>query len=96
MNLLKTPKESSKELLYLEPGTTPIRYIVKFRRLMFLHYILNEKKDSLIHRCFDAQKRKPCTNDWIRSVYEDIEELKIMIDFEKIKINSKPFLENNW
>ena len=74
-----------KEMLYLETGTTPIRFIIKFRRLMFLHYILNEKKDSLIHRCFDVQKRKPSKNDWILSVYEDLEELDIMIDFEQIK-----------
>ena len=67
-----------KEMLYLETGTTPIRYIVKFRRLIFLHYILNEKDDSLIHRCFDAQMRKPCKNDWILSVYEDLEELEIL------------------
>jgi hypothetical protein len=82
-------------MLYLETGTTPIKYKVKFRRLMFLHYILNEKKDSLIHRCLDVQRRKPCKNDCIISVYEDLEELEIMTDFEELKsyqnINFKTF-----
>ena len=51
----------------------------------YLHYILNEKSDSLIHRCFDAQRRKPCKKDWILSVHEDLEELEIMLDLEQIQ-----------
>ena len=72
-------------MLYLETGSTPIRFILKFRRLMFLHYILNEEPDSLIHQCFDAQRNKPCRNDWILTVQEDLEELEIMLEFEEIK-----------
>ena len=83
--MLEVGKGCPKEMLYLETGATPIRYVVKFKRLMFLHYILNEEKDSLIHRCFDAQTKKPCKNDWILSVYEDLEELDIKLDFEGIK-----------
>ena len=86
--VLEVGSSCPKEMLYLETGATPIRYIVKFRRLMFLHYILNEDTESLIHKCFDVQKRKPCKNDWILSVYEDLEDLQIMIDFEQIKILS--------
>lgn len=74
-----------KEMLYLETGSTPIRFIVKYRRLMFLHYILNEKTESLIHQCFDAQKAKPCRNDWILTVQEDLEELEIMLEFDEIR-----------
>ena len=74
-----------KEMLYLETGSTPIRFILVFRRLMFLHYILNEEPESLIHQCFDAQKDNPCRNDWILTVQEDLEELEIMLEFEEIK-----------
>ena len=74
-----------KEMLYLETGSTPIRFILKFRRLMFLHYILNEEPESLIHQCFDAQKDKPCRNDWVLTVQEDREELEIMLEFDEIK-----------
>ena len=45
-----------KEMLYLETGATPIRFTIKQRRLMFLHYILNEGEKNLISKCFKAQK----------------------------------------
>ena len=78
-----------KEMLYLETGATPIRFTIMQRRLMFLHYILNEEKSSLISKCFEAQKRNPCRNDWIISIYEDLVELDIGLSFEDIQNLSK-------
>ena len=74
-----------KEMLYLETGSTPIRYIIKFRRLMFLHYILNEDVGSLIYRVFNAQKNNPSRNDWTLTVEKDLEDLEIMLDLEEIQ-----------
>ena len=37
-----------KEMLYLELGCMPIRYTIMIRKILFLHYLLNEEKDSLI------------------------------------------------
>ena len=62
-----------KEMLYLETGAIPIRCIIMQRRIMFLHYILNE--GSLINKVLDAQIRKPCKNDWVESVKRDLIEL---------------------
>ena len=59
------------------------------RRLMFLHYILNENKSSLIFKCFEAQRRNPCRNDWIISIYDDLEVLDIGLSFEDIQNLSK-------
>ena len=59
-------------------------YIIMSRRLMFLHYILNEDKKSLIYRCLEAQMRNPVRNDWILTVWEDFEELDIALDIETI------------
>ena len=52
-----------KEMLYLESGSIPIRFIVIFKRVMFLHYILNQDQDSLIRRVFEAKVRNPSRND---------------------------------
>ena len=83
--VLEVGTSCPKEMLYLETGSIPIRFIVKFRRLMFLHYILNEDVCSLIHRVFDAQKSNPSRNDWTVTVEKDLEELDIVLDLEEIQ-----------
>ena len=45
---LEVGRGCPKEMLYLETGTIPMRFIIYKRRLMFLHYILNEKDEGLI------------------------------------------------
>ena len=47
--ILECPISTPKEMLYLELGVSPIRSILRSRRLNFLHYILNEETDSLIY-----------------------------------------------
>ena len=82
--LLEVGQGCPKEMLFLETGSWPLRYIIMSRRLMFLHYILNEDKKSLIYRCLEAQMRNPVRNDWILTVWEDFEELDIALDIETI------------
>ena len=43
----KTPVES----LYLELGVLPLNYIMKCRRIMYLHYILTQDKKELLSKC---------------------------------------------
>ena len=45
----------------------PIRFILMSRRLNFLHYILNEDKDSLLRRFFTAQQESPVRGDCVTS-----------------------------
>ena len=78
-----------KEMLYLETGATPMRFTLIQRRLMFLHYILNEDKNSIIYKCFEAQKKNPCRNDWINTVEEDLANLDIGLSFDDIQTLSK-------
>ena len=56
---------------------------------MFLHYILNRNKSSLISRVFWAQVKKPVSNDWVLIVKEDLEDLEIEEDLEDIANVSK-------
>ena len=46
--ILETPVSTPKEMLYLEMGVAPIRFIIKMRRLNFLQYMLKEDEDSLV------------------------------------------------
>ena len=77
------------ELLYLESGNIPIRFILMSKRLNFLHYILNEEEGSLIGIFFTAQCENPTKKDWVSSVKEDLKNLEIEMKFEDIKKVSK-------
>ena len=62
--ILEAPKSTPKCMLYLETGCTPIRFIIRCRRLMFLQYILKEDRNSLISCVFYVQDPNPLKNDW--------------------------------
>ena len=50
--ILDAPSSTPNVSLYLEMGCLPIRFIIKSRRIMFLHYILSEEDDSLMLKFF--------------------------------------------
>ena len=75
--ILEVGSGCPKEMLYLDTGTMPIRFIITYRRIMFLHYILNEDQESLICRFYKAQVKNPTINDWSVTVENDLKELGI-------------------
>ena len=87
--ILECPSNSPKCMLYLETGSKPIRFIIMMRQMMFLHYILKEEKTSLISRFFFAQLKNPGKNDWINTIYENLEFLEIFLDFDQIEMTSQ-------
>ena len=38
------------ESLHLELGTTPLKYIMKGRRVMFLHYLVSQKEEEMLSK----------------------------------------------
>ena len=83
--LAKTPLE----LLYLETGCLPVRFILQSRRLYFLHYILNDREDSLLSNVFRAQCDIPVKGDWITTVKDNLKELSMDLSFDQIRSQSK-------
>ena len=63
----------------------PIRYIIQTRRLLYLHHILQNKRESLLRRFFEAQLLNPTNKDWATQVLEDLEELGIDLELEQIE-----------
>ena len=61
--VLECPISTPKEMLYLELGVSPIRNIIRSRRLNFLQYILHEDKESLMYTFLEAQIDNPAKND---------------------------------
>ena len=84
--LLKAPKGTPKEVLYLELGIIPFRDIIIGRRLNFLHSILNENPHSLIYKFFEAQWKYRTKRDWVTIVQKDLEYLELQdLSLETIK-----------
>ena len=61
--LLKAPKGTPREMLFLELGCMPLRNIIRERRLGFLYYILNETTESLVNTFFRSQIRNTTRRD---------------------------------
>ena len=78
--VLATPITTPKEMLYLELGVIPIRFIIKSRRLNFLKYLLVQPCDSLVRQVLEAQLKHPTRNDWGQTIKHDLEEIGLEID----------------
>ena len=59
--------------------------LIKELRLHFLHAILNEDRNSLVHRFFQAQLNHPTKKDWVTSARNDLKSLEINLSFDEIK-----------
>ena len=89
--LLKAPKGTPKEVLYLELGIIPFRDIIIGRRLNFLYSILNENPHSLIYKFFEVQWKYRTRRDWVTLVQKDLEYLELQdLSLETIKNMKKP------
>ena len=89
--VLKAPKSTPKEMLFLELGCVPFRNIIKKRRILFLHYILNEDPKSMMNRFLMTQIQNKKPKDWITKVLEDLEEINLKL--EDIKVMKKSALK---
>ena len=88
-DILSAHAKTPKELLYLETGSLPVSYVIKSRRLNFLHCILSEPESSLVRSFLEAQISSPIRNDWVSQVKADIINLDINLTFEEIEEFSK-------
>ena len=79
----------AKEMLYLETGTIPIRFLIRIRRLMYFHYLLNEEEQSLVNKVLKMQMKTPSKDDWINQVKDDLKSLDFTLTPEEIEKLSK-------
>ena len=92
-NLMECSSSVPKDLLYLELALFPIRFIIQTRRLLYFHHILQQKKDSVLHRFFMAQLSHPTAKDWVSQVLEELEDLSINLEIEEIKVMKRVFFK---
>jgi hypothetical protein len=85
-NILNCSSQVSSEILSLELGLLPVRFIIKLRRILYLEHILKQRnKNSLLYNFFIAQMQDPKTNDWVSTVKKDLEDLDINLEFSDIE-----------
>ena len=91
--ILNAPKSTPKEMLFLETGCVPFREIIRKRRILFLHYILNEKSDSIMRKFLEKQIQTKKKKDWISQVIMDLKELNLNITIDNIRKMKKSRLK---
>ena len=73
--IFSAPKSSPLPSLYLESGTIPVHIQIKGKRLLFLYYLLNQEKNTLLSKILYDQINNPIPNDWVSIASENLSEL---------------------
>ena len=60
------------------------RFHIQIMKLNFLKYMLNKKKDSLVHKFLKAQCENPMKGDWVSFIKKIINEINLNMTFEEI------------
>ena len=74
--LLKAHSKIPTEVLYLETGSLPIRFILKSRRISYLQTILKRHTEELIKEIYNVQKNDPIKGDFHDLVIEDLRSIE--------------------
>ena len=88
-NILECSSSVPADLIYLKLGLLRIRDNTIRRRIMFLHHIMKQEKESLLFQFFLALVRLPSRNDWVSQVIKDLEEIHLDIELKILITHSK-------
>ena len=83
--IFKTGRGCAIYQLYLEAGQLPARFVIKKMKLIFLHYILSQREESLMFRFLMAQKNDPIRGDWYSDVIDILHEFELGRNEDDIK-----------
>ena len=81
--------KSSRSLLLLELGMVPVEYIIKQKRINFLHHLLTSEDQSLAKKIFLKQRENPLKGDFVTIVKSDLKDCRINLTHEEIQNTSK-------
>ena len=90
-SILNAHRGTTKEFLYLETGTLPIRWIIAQRRINFLKHIITRSDNELLKKVFMAQRENPTQGDFIKLVEDDLK--MVGLKYEDVEMMSKPKLK---
>ena len=87
--VMAVPSSACIESFYLELGLIPVSIILKSRRVKYLHYLANQKENSMLYKVFMSQWKYPDKGDWVEEVKSNLKELGINLSLAEIKSKSK-------
>ena len=90
--VFQCPISTPTEIFYMETNTTPIKFVLMSRRLMYYWNILQMDDSELVKRVYNVQKISSCRNDWVRQISADLLLCKMNKSEDEIKMMKKyPF-----
>ena len=92
--IFKTTKGCPITQLYLEIGQFPARFEIQKMRMLYLKYILEQEDESTLKKFLKLQIGEPNRGDWASTCRNDLEELKIELSYEQIKVMTKSKFTN--
>ena len=82
--ILGCESNTSNAFKYLELGIYPVRYEIMKRKILFLHYILQQEKTSMVYKVFKATCENPLKNDFVQTCESYLKQLDINMTFEEL------------
>ena len=86
--ILGCEANTSNVFKYLELGIYPIRFEIMKRKIIFLQYILQQEKTSMMYRVFEVTCENPIKNDFVEMCKKYLGVLDINITFDQISTMS--------
>ena len=83
--VLSSSGNPSKVFMMLELGLIPVRYLIIQKRLQFLHYLLNQSKQSMLRKVYEAMKKDSRRGDFVYLTNKDKTLLNINMNDGKYK-----------
>ncbi len=83
--ILECDSNTSNVFKYLELGIYPVRFEIMKWKIVFLQYILKQKKDSMIFQVFKATCDSPIKNDFMEVCNKYLKILDINLSLEDIE-----------
>ena len=88
-NVTMTSSKVSRSLILLELGLMSVEYIIKQKRLNYLHNLIQMEDKFTAKKVFLLQCQSPLMGDWVKYVHEDMSELQLNYNFDEISKLSK-------
>ena len=82
--ILGCEANTSNVFKYLELGIYPVRFEIIKRKILFLHYILQQEKTSMIYQVLKVTQESPTKNDFVKGCEQYLKVLHIDMCFESI------------
>ena len=88
--ILDCASNTSNVAKYLELGVLPVKFEIIKRQIIYLQYILQQEKTSMVYKVFKATQDNPVNNDFVYLEILDIKEKTRLAAFKCLMEKKNP------